>query len=144
MSGEPPAKKRRSRFGAQPTQSQPSTLSVADDLKRRQSQALAVAANLSKKLGLTFEASNNQHTPNASSFLQTASMFSGNRPVHGLGFGRHYEERIYIPKDDYPNINFIGLILGPKGLNQKQMQNETECRILVKGQGSSKNGIHDV
>ena len=53
---EPPAKKRKSRFGPQPTQSKPSqsnsNISMADDLQRRQEQALAVAANLSKQLGL--------------------------------------------------------------------------------------------
>ena len=166
---EPPAKKRKSRFGPQPTQDKPfdANLSVADDLQRRQEQALAVAANLSKQLGLEIgtpsAANNNNQPPNTSSFLQTASLFSsggvgggggGHGAAHhshsshhhhrGLGFGKPFEERVYIPKDDYPNINFIGLILGPKGLNQKRMQTETGCRILVKGKGSSKNGIPDV
>eukprot|EP01083_Nonionella_stella_P301410 1033833_1 len=88
--------------------------------------------------------SDNNAPPNTNSFLQTASMFSSNRHHHGLGFGKVFEERVYIPQDDYPNINFIGLILGPKGLNQKRMQTETQCRILVKGKGSSKNGINDM
>eukprot|EP01083_Nonionella_stella_P042754 115434_1 len=119
---EPPAKKRKSRFGAQPTQDTPysenrTNLSVADDLQRRQQQALAVAASLSKQLGLSDSALDPSNTapPNTNTFLQTASLFSGQtyRPSHtGLGFGKVFEKRVYIPKDDYPNINFIGLILG--------------------------------
>ena len=147
-----------------------SSLSFADDLQRRQEQALAVAANLSKQLGLDIGGGLNGSSndlqsggpPNTSSFLDTASLFRNNNNNHsghghghgghgghghhrgGLGYGKLFEERVYIPKDDYPNINFIGLILGPKGLNQKRMQTETGCRILVKGKGSSKNGIPDV
>ena len=163
---EPPAKKRKSRFGPQPTQQKPfssnNNISIADDLQRRQEQALAVAAKLSQDLGLTFDSSSTSNTaapPNETSFSQITSMFQNQHtnPLNalnslnsyhhnrsGLGFGKIFEERVYIPKDDYPNINFIGLILGPKGLNQKRMQSETGCRILVKGKGSSKNGIPDV
>jgi len=164
MSGdlrEPPAKKRKSRFGPQPSQDQPnssgSSLSVTDDLAVRQQQALAVAASLSKQLGLDgpgMVTSDVSAPPSTSSFLQTASLFANKQQHQGLGYGsggygsgygshsrQQFEDRVFIPKDDYPDINFIGLILGPKGLNQKRMQSETGCRILVKGQGSSKNGV---
>eukprot|EP01083_Nonionella_stella_P290696 989122_1 len=85
--------------------------------------------------------SDNNAPPNTNSLLQTAliSMLSSNRHHHGFSF----EERVYLPQDDYPNINLIGLILGPKGLNQKRMQTETQCRIIVKGKGSSNDTYND-
>jgi len=61
-----------------------------------------------------------------------------------MHYGGEHEEKVYIPTENYPHINFIGLILGPQGMNQKRMQYETGCRLLVKGQGSSKHGDHNL
>ncbi|KAL4447045.1 hypothetical protein ABPG74_013897 [Tetrahymena malaccensis] len=37
---------------------------------------------------------------------------------------------IDIPQDN--NFNYVGLILGPKGSNQKRIQEKTRCRIIIK------------
>lgn len=37
-------------------------------------------------------------------------------------------------------FNFAGLIIGPKGANQKRLEEETGCKILVRGRGSQKEG----
>jgi len=46
------------------------------------------------------------------------------------------KRKIYFPKSD--NFNYAGLIIGPKGANQKRLEEETGCRILIKGKGSRK------
>lgn len=40
-------------------------------------------------------------------------------------------KKIYLPND--PKKNFIGLILGPKGIYQKKLEEETNCKILICG-----------
>lgn len=37
-------------------------------------------------------------------------------------------------------FNYTGLIIGPKGSNQKRLEEETGCKILVRGKGSQKEG----
>lgn len=43
---------------------------------------------------------------------------------------------MYIPKN--PGVNFIGLIIGPGGHYQKRLEEESECKILIRGKGSQK------
>jgi len=49
-------------------------------------------------------------------------------------------KKLYIPIDKYPDYNFIGLIIGPRGITQKQMEKETGAKIAVRGKGSVKDG----
>jgi hypothetical protein len=35
---------------------------------------------------------------------------------------RKFSNKIYIPINEYPGYNFIGLIIGPRGNTQKRMQ----------------------
>jgi len=46
------------------------------------------------------------------------------------------EKKIYVPQDEYPDYNFFGLIIGPRGMTQKRMQKETGCKIAIRGKGS--------
>lgn len=48
--------------------------------------------------------------------------------------------KISIPFKEYPDYNFIGLIIGPRGLTQKQMEKDTGCKIAIRGKGSVKDG----
>jgi splicing factor 1 len=48
--------------------------------------------------------------------------------------------QLYIPYKDYPDYNFIGLIIGPRGNTQKQMEREFGCKIAIRGKGSVKEG----
>ena len=36
----------------------------------------------------------------------------------------------------FPQFNFVGRILGPRGLTAKQLEAETGCKIMVRGKGS--------
>lgn len=44
--------------------------------------------------------------------------------------------KIPIPADEYPEYNFIGLIIGPRGNTQKRMEKETNTKIAIRGKGS--------
>ncbi len=46
--------------------------------------------------------------------------------------------KLYIPIKKYPEYNFIGLIIGPRGITQKNMERETGAKIAIRGRGSVK------
>ncbi|KAJ6376829.1 hypothetical protein OIU76_025889 [Salix suchowensis] len=46
--------------------------------------------------------------------------------------------RVDIPVDKYPNYNFVGRLLGPRGNSLKRVEANTECRVLIRGRGSIK------
>lgn len=43
--------------------------------------------------------------------------------------------KLPIPAAQFPNQSFIGLIIGPRGNTQKRMEQETGCKISIKGKG---------
>ena len=47
---------------------------------------------------------------------------------------------LYIPVKQFPTYNFIGLIIGPRGNTQRKMEEETKCKISVRGKGAVKEG----
>ncbi|KAH3765078.1 Zinc finger protein [Pelomyxa schiedti] len=48
--------------------------------------------------------------------------------------------KVPIPEKDYPDYNFIGLIIGPRGNTQKRLEKESGAKISVRGKGSVKEG----
>ncbi|KAK7271404.1 hypothetical protein RJT34_27270 [Clitoria ternatea] len=46
--------------------------------------------------------------------------------------------RVDIPVDTFPNFNFVGRLLGPRGNSLKRVEASTECRVLIRGRGSIK------
>lgn len=53
---------------------------------------------------------------------------------------RKRSRKIRIPVEEYPTYNFIGLIIGPRGKTQKDMEGKTGCKIAIRGKGSVKEG----
>ena len=49
-------------------------------------------------------------------------------------------KRLMIPFREFPTYNFIGLIIGPRGNTQKELEQATGCKISIRGKGSSKEG----
>ncbi|KAJ1674266.1 hypothetical protein EV182_003632 [Spiromyces aspiralis] len=49
-------------------------------------------------------------------------------------------EKLYIPAKEYPHINFIGLLLGPRGNTLKEIQEDSGTRVSIRGKGSVKEG----
>ncbi|KAL2053562.1 hypothetical protein ABVK25_006215 [Lepraria finkii] len=50
------------------------------------------------------------------------------------------QEKVYVPVNDYPEINFIGLLIGPRGNTLKKMETESMAKIAIRGKGSVKEG----
>lgn len=48
--------------------------------------------------------------------------------------------KIPVPVDDFPNFNFIGFILGPRGSNQKRMEKESGAKIYLRGKQMQRGG----
>lgn len=46
--------------------------------------------------------------------------------------------RLDIPVDTYPNFNFVGRLLGPRGNSLKRIEATTGCRVFIRGKGSIK------
>lgn len=44
--------------------------------------------------------------------------------------------KVYFPVREYPDVNFIGLVLGPRGLTQKRIEATYQCRLLIRGRGA--------
>jgi len=41
------------------------------------------------------------------------------------------KRKIYLPKNT--GVNYIGLLIGPRGLYQKRLEEESGCKILIRG-----------
>ncbi|XP_020580755.1 KH domain-containing protein SPIN1-like isoform X2 [Phalaenopsis equestris] len=46
--------------------------------------------------------------------------------------------RLEVPVDGYPNFNFVGRLLGPRGNSLKRVEVSTGCRVYIRGKGSIK------
>ncbi|KAI8905028.1 hypothetical protein EDD86DRAFT_212099 [Gorgonomyces haynaldii] len=50
------------------------------------------------------------------------------------------QEKVYIPVRDFPEVNFIGLLIGPRGHTLKKIESDTGVKISIRGKGSVKEG----
>ena len=50
------------------------------------------------------------------------------------------QEKVYIPVKEFPEINFFGLLVGPRGNSLKKMEKESGAKISIRGKGSVKEG----
>lgn len=41
------------------------------------------------------------------------------------------KRKVYIPK--VSGVNFVGLLIGPKGSYQKRLEQQSSCKILIRG-----------
>lgn len=60
-----------------------------------------------------------------------------------LPFRQKLEATIDLPIKEFPDYNFKGLVIGPRGVNQRRLEQETGCKIAVRGIGMGRriNGI---
>ncbi|KAJ3610828.1 hypothetical protein NHX12_022918, partial [Muraenolepis orangiensis] len=52
------------------------------------------------------------------------------------------QEKLYVPVKEYPDFNFVGRILGPRGLTAKQLEAETGCKIMEEQNRGKPNWEH--
>jgi len=48
------------------------------------------------------------------------------------------QEKVIIPIKEHPKFNFVGKLLGPKGMTLKRLQEETGTKMAILGRGSMK------
>ena len=48
-------------------------------------------------------------------------------------------KKVFVPTDQ-PGVNFMGLLLGPRGATLRDMQERHQCKIIIRGQGSNREG----
>ncbi|KAF7458065.1 putative transcription or splicing factor-like protein [Cryptosporidium felis] len=49
-------------------------------------------------------------------------------------------KKLIIPLDKYPDYNFMGLIIGPRGYNHRRLEAESGTSISIRGKGTTKEG----
>ncbi|KPM06239.1 Held out wings-like protein 1 [Sarcoptes scabiei] len=49
------------------------------------------------------------------------------------------DKRIVIPVDKYPEHNFVGRIIGPRGLTIRELEVDCGCKLYIRGRGSLRN-----
>jgi len=79
------------------------------------------------------------YTEERADCLERIMELRGMRPP-GFLTKRKRSRKIRIPVEDHPTYNFIGLIIGPRGKTQKDMEGKTGCKIAIRGKGSVKEG----
>ncbi|XP_020630819.1 protein quaking-like [Orbicella faveolata] len=47
-------------------------------------------------------------------------------------------EKVYAPVKEYPKFNFVGRVIGPRGMTLREVESTTGCKLLVRGKGSMK------
>jgi hypothetical protein len=113
---------------------------VAIEMRKK---VVEVAKRLTERvLGVKFEDSQPDWTL-GDALLQLKLQADGLAPSAAIpamgGAGGKFTFKIDVPVDD-PEMNYLGLLLGPKGETQKRMQAESGAKILIRGKGSSKDG----
>ena len=61
-------------------------------------------------------------------------------PLQAFGLGLVKRKKIYIPSKQYPDVNFLGLLIGPRGATQKKLQEQTGAKIIIRGKGAQRDG----
>ena len=74
-----------------------------------------------------------------------SALGGGFNTLAGLGAGAGFKKRkktnkIFLNTKDYPGYNFIGLVIGPRGKTQKELEAKTGAKIAIRGKGSVKEG----
>ncbi|RPA92479.1 hypothetical protein L873DRAFT_1831124 [Choiromyces venosus 120613-1] len=49
-------------------------------------------------------------------------------------------EKVYVPVGDYPEVDFIGLLIGPLGHTLKRIEKDSGVKVAIRGKGSIKEG----
>ncbi|KVI11463.1 hypothetical protein Ccrd_010120 [Cynara cardunculus var. scolymus] len=64
-------------------------------------------------------------------------------PASPSSFNTKRVLRLDIPVDSFPNFNFVGRLLGPRGNSLKRVEASTGCRVFIRGRGSIKDPDKD-
>mmetsp|Transcript_5208 Transcript_5208/g.15578 ORF Transcript_5208/g.15578 Transcript_5208/m.15578 type:complete len:369 (+) Transcript_5208:498-1604(+) len=73
---------------------------------------------------------------NSSETTEGSHSGTATRRSSGGGVGGKKRVKLPIPADKYPEYNFVGRLLGPRGATLKTLERETGCKIMIRGKGS--------
>jgi hypothetical protein len=59
---------------------------------------------------------------------------SGSVGAGGVGVRKRI--KLKVPAERYPEYNFVGRLLGPRGATLKKLERDTGCKIMIRGRGS--------
>lgn len=110
---------------------------VQQELSIKFSQHLNNSKTIKPKIDQTDIESRNRYLGSADPYEQGVYGVGANT-VNSLSDKAKLIRKIYIPKNN--TFNYTGFIIGPKGTNQKRLEEETGCKILVRGKGFQKEG----
>lgn len=65
-----------------------------------------------------------------------ALMSAGAAGKPAAAAARRRQVRLPVPADKFPEYNFVGRLLGPRGTTLKTLERETGCKIMIRGKGS--------
>lgn len=51
--------------------------------------------------------------------------------IQAVPDSQKYKTKIFLPRNT--GINYVGLLIGPKGIYQKKLEEQTGCKILIRG-----------
>ena len=68
----------------------------------------------------------------------TSSSISSPTSIPGVPSNCRFADKIYLPQRDYPEINFVGLLIGPRGNTLRRMEVESGAKISIRGKGAQK------
>merc|ERR1712029_127000 len=51
------------------------------------------------------------------------------------------EDRVNIPAEEYPHLNFVGMLLGPRGRALDEVKQKTNTHIAIRGKGCLRAGM---
>lgn len=120
---------RRSRFSNKNGEGDQNSSSYQDDDRRRKRSKWGDAPDAKDdEKGSKYEDSIRKSFP----------ALSFNAPIgSGRGDSSQLRRKLYLPQD---GVNYIGLLIGPRGMFQKKLEGESGCKILIRGKGSQKEG----
>lgn len=81
-----------------------------------------------------------RHGTNSNSSQSAPSGASLQSASSCVKHGSRWHERIWIPAEEFPQINFVGLLIGPRGNTLKRMESESGAKISIRGKGAEKEG----
>ncbi|RDA89602.1 hypothetical protein CP533_5995 [Ophiocordyceps camponoti-saundersi (nom. inval.)] len=62
------------------------------------------------------------------------------QPPYDYHRPKSFTAKVFIPVAEFPTVNFIGQILGPRGSSLKALNKKAEASIVLRGKGSIKEG----
>lgn len=120
---------RRSRFSNKNADGEQNSSSYQDDDRRRKRSKWGDAPDAKD---------DNNGNKYEDSIRKSFPALSFNAPIGSArGDSSQLRRKLYLPQD---GVNYIGLLIGPRGMFQKKLEGESGWKILIRGKGSQKEG----